>query len=150
MITLNISGQEYKIKFVYNNFADTDLLERVQDVAMIMNGKSTDGTQGIGILKDLFVVVRELVYVGCQKFNPISTLQEVGDLLEAYKEEAPLDENGEPLEDRGLLALFVLLSNELLEQGFLPDLMAKLQEAIESENGKVTKIPQDRKRKTRK
>ena len=149
MMTLNISGQEYKIKFVYNNFADTDLLERVQDVAMIMNGKSTDGTGGIGILKDLFVVVRELVFVGCKKYNPISTLEEVGDLLEVYKDETPLDENGEPTEDRGLLALFVLLSNELLEQGFLPDLMAKLQEAIESDN-KISKLPQDHKRKSKK
>lgn len=141
MKTLTINGEEYKIKFGYNAFCDTDLMERVQDLAKLFQKNDTasdEDVSGIGKIKDLFCVVRELLFVGFKKYNPAESLQEVGDLLDDYKDE-------EVEEERGLFQLFSLLSEELMSAGFLNDLMGAAN--AEMENG--VKAPQDHKKSSK-
>lgn len=142
MKTLTINGKEYKIKFGYNAFCDTDLMERVQDMAKLFQKsktKSDEDVSGIGKTKEVFCVVRELLFVGLKKYNPVESLQTVGDLLDDYKDE-------ETEEERGFFQLFNLLSDELMSAGFLNDLMNV--ENPEMENG--VKTPQDHKKASKK
>lgn len=142
MTKLTINGTDYTIKFGYNAFCDTDLMERVQDLAKLFKSAEieTDGdVSGIGRIKDLFYIVRELLFVGFKKYNPAESLQEIGDLLDDYKDE----ETDEP---RGLLQLFGILSNELMNAGFLNDILQNPNP--EMENG--VKAPQDHKKPTKK
>lgn len=137
MKTLTINGKDYKIKFGYNAFCDTDLMERVQDLAKLfqkVNAQSDEDVSGIGKIKELFCVVRELLFVGFKKFNPVDSLQEVGDILDDYKEE-------ETEEERGLVQLFAILSDELMNAGFLNDLMS----TVNPEMANGAKVPQDHK-----
>lgn len=138
MTIMKIGETDYKIKFGYNCFCDTDLMERVQDLAVILNGGETntdDDVKAMGMIKDLFCCIRELLFVGFKKYNPVETLEEIGDLLDQYREEA---EEGE---DRGLMSIFNTLSNELVETGFLADVLV----TPTPEN--VAKIPADHKKK---
>ena len=136
MITLKINNKDYKIKYGYNCFADTDLLDRVGQVSAILSGSNDDSNDAsMGKVKDLFEIVRELIFVGLNKFNPVESLEEVGNLLDDYRDEAPGDEN------RSLIGIFVMLSEELVNEGFLADLLNQ------TEN---TKIPQDYKKKSTK
>ena len=152
MMTLQINNNEYNVEFGFNNFCDSDLLERVQDMMFLLNGAETDAdVTNAGKMKELFVLVRELIFEGLKKNNPVDTIQEVGDLLDKYFKETPKNEEGEPTEERGVLALFLLLTNDLFSEGFLADLMMKIQkmnQIEEAENIKSKKIPQDHKRKT--
>lgn len=145
MMTLNISGAEYKIRFGMNDFANSDLLDRVQDMAVFFND---DTIKSFADLRTLFVVVRELIYLGFRRDNPVEDVDAVGDLLDTYLGETPKDENGNALEERGLLALFIQLSNELASEGFLADFMETMASAMES--SKVQKMPQDHKKSTKK
>ena len=123
MMTLTIKGKEYKVKFGYNCFCDTDLIDRVRTVSNLFTGTGEDmpdeEMQKLGAqrMKDLFCVVRELLFVGFRKYNPVDTEQEVGDLIDDYVEDEETDEK------RGLLPLFVKLSEELTEKGFLPEII---------------------------
>ena len=148
MMTLEISGEEYKVKFGYNSFADSNLLERVQDIAVMLDGAENDAdVSGMGKIRELFCIVRELLFVGFKKFNPVESVQDVGDLLDTYMEETPEVAEGEEPENRGVLALFLMLSAELTNEGFFKNFMETIN-SVESEN--VKKIPQDHKKKVTK
>ena len=138
-MVLSIGGKDYSVKFNYNCFCDTDLLDRVNELGKIFQGanaKDDKDVSGMGKIRELFVCVRELLFTGFREENPVDSLQEVGSLLDKYKAEAPEGE------DRGILQLFVMLSNELMEEGFLSDLMKTLAIALENQK----KIPQDHKK----
>ena len=148
MMKLTINGNEYKVSFGYNSFCDSDLMERVQDMMLLMNGAESDkDVSTMGRLSELFIIVRELLFEGFKEENPVDSLQEVGKLLDIYYKETPKDEEGKPTEERGVLALFILIANDLMSEGFLPDLMEKLSEAVQNN---IKSIPQDHKRGTRK
>lgn len=135
MISLTVKGKEYKIKFGYNSFCDTDLMDRVEHLLSILQGneiKDDNDIAALGMIKELFVCVRELVFVGVQKYNPIGTLKEVGDMLDDYKDEETEDDK------RGLFGLLMLLTKELLDEGFLGDVLGESKE-------KKNKKPQDHK-----
>lgn len=122
MTTLNIKGTEYKVRFGYNCFCDTDLLDRVQDIGKILNDNGAEDDSdvaGLNKIKDLFSVVRELIFVGFQKYNPVEDIKEIGDLLDDYLDEATEEDK------RGLIQLFTLMSEELVSEGFLKDLFAQ-------------------------
>lgn len=136
MTTLKINENEYKIKFGYNSFCDTDLMEKVKEIATLFSEEkveSDEDVSGMNKIKDLFCVIRELLFVGLKKHNPVDTIQDVGNLLDDYMEE-------ETEEPRGLFQLFSILSQELMNEGFLKDIMKTV------ENAKITKIPQDHKK----
>lgn len=149
-MTLKINGNEYKVRYGYNSFADSDLLERVQDVALILSGEGATNDKDVlamGKMRELFCIIRELLMEGFKKENPIESVQAVGDLLDIWMDETPKDEEGNPTEDRGLFTLFTMLGEELSNQGFLTDFINKLKLVTEMESTKVTKIPQDHKKK---
>ena len=152
MMTLKISGNDYNVKFGYNNFCDSDLLERVEEMMQLLNGAKTDkDVSSAGQMRKLFILVRELLFEGFKDENPVESLQDVGRLLDTYMKETPKVEDGEEPEQRGVLTLFILLSNELMSEGFLADLMTNLVKIAETANkSKVTKMPQDRKKAAKK
>lgn len=144
MMKLNVGGKEYKIKFGFNCFCDTDLMDRVKLLATLFSENDTqddNGAASIGKLKDLFSIVRDLIYTGAQRYNPFDSPQDVGDLLDVYMDEA---EEGKVDEERGLMHLFNALSEELFNEGFLADVMSQSQETG-MENG--AKAPTDHKSK---
>ena len=90
----------------------------------------------MGKIKELFTCVRDLLFVGFKKFNPVETVQEIGEILDDYHDEAT---NGEK---RGILDLFTSLTEELMNEGFLGDLMEQMAKVEEN----APKVPQDHKK----
>lgn len=130
MMTLTIKGVDYKVKFGFNSFVDTDLMERTEAMIKIFDDKANkEDVYGMGRIKEMFSVVRELLFVGFKKYNPVETQEEIGNLLDDYMEEGT-EEN-----PHDLLELFGNLSHELMEEGFLKGVM----NAVE----KTAKKPQD-------
>ena len=129
---LKIGKKDYKIKFGYNCFCDTDLMDKVQEMAKTFSQKwspeNDSDVAAMGKIKDLFCIVRELIFVGFKKYNPVLNVQEVGDLLDQYKDEA---KDGE---ERGLIQLFNLLSDELMKEGFLSDLILTSEKQEKQQN----------------
>ena len=143
-MVLNVKGTEYKVKFGYNSFCDTDLMDRTSDLLKIFQGADVEDDKdvtGMGKIKELFSCVRDLLYVGFKKNNPVETVQEVGDILDDYHDEATEEDK------RGILDLFTQLTEELMREGFLGDLMEQMAKTTEE---KVVKIPQDHKKSQKK
>ncbi len=135
-MTLHIGEKDYTVKFNYNCFCDTDLLDRVNDLGRIFHGAKVENDKdvtGMGKIRDLFVCVRDLLFTGLQEENPVENVQEVGKLLDQYKRETPEGE------ERGILQLFTMLAEELFAEGFLSDI---LNASVE----KTPKTPQDHKK----
>lgn len=137
MTTITINGTEYKIRYGYNNFCDSDLMDRTTEVMGFIANKATD-VKDSQYTRKLFVLVRDLLFEGFKKYNP-RTLEEIGDLLDDYFDE------GTEEETHGLLDVFALISKELLAAGFIGDLLTKSQKAMEKmekkvEKKKITKI----------
>jgi len=136
---LKVKDKVYKVKFGFNSFCDTDLMDRTSDLIKIFSDSEvTDDNEvnGIGKIKELFSCTRDLLFVGFQKFNPVETVQQIGDILDDYLDEAQEEDK------RGILDLFTKLTEELMNEGFLGGLMKQITETTEV---KVTKIPQDHK-----
>lgn len=125
MLNLVIDNKEYKIEYGFNSFCDTDLLERTRDMLTLFSGGDVENgndVQALGMIKEMFCIVRELLFVGFEEHNPVEDVKEVGRLLDKYRKEAPEGES------RGILDLFGMLSEELMNEGFLADLMNKIVE----------------------
>lgn len=139
MMTLKVKDNEYRVKFGYNSFCDTDLMDRTADLLNIFQSAGVENDKdvtGMGKIKELFTCVRDLLYVGFKKHNPVESVQEIGDILDDYHDEATEEEN------RGILDLFTKLTEELMGEGFLGDLLKNMNEETE----KVAKTPQDHKK----
>lgn len=142
MMVLKVKDKEYKVKFGYNSFCDTDLMDRTSDLLKIFQGAGVENDKdvtGMGKIKELFSCVRDLLFVGFNKYNPVGTVQEIGEILDDYHDEATEDDK------RGILDLFTKLTEELMSEGFLGDLMEQMANVAE-ETRKMTKTPQDRKK----
>lgn len=140
MLIFKIKENEYKVKFGYNSFCDTDLMERTTDLLKLFQKQNVVDDKDVNVagkVKELFSCVRDLLYVGLKKYNPVENVQEVGDILDDYHDEAK--EKGEK---RGIMDLFIKLTDELMNEGFLVDLMNDLEEP----NGNQVKVPQDHKK----
>lgn len=140
MITLKVKENEYRVKFGYNSMCDTDLLDKTEELIKIFNGndvETDEDVKGMGKIKDLFTCVRELLFVGFEKYNPVESISEIGNILDDY-----YDEGKEIGEDRGIVNLFVILTNELSSEGFLAGLLNAIADGVEEKNN-VTMIPQD-------
>lgn len=136
MLNLVIDNKEYKIEYGFNSFCDTDLLERTEELLSLFTGNNVESeadVTALGKIKDLFCIVRELLYVGFEEHNPVDDVKEVGRLLDIYRKEAPEGET------RGVFELFAMLSEELMNEGFLADLLAKLTETAENEANRATR-----------
>lgn len=148
MMLLKVKEKEYKVKFGYNSFCDTDLMDRTQDLLELFRGEEVENdsdVNSLGKIKELFCCVRELLFVGFEKYNPVETVQDIGNILDDYNEDATEEDK------RGLIDLFVMLTEELMSEGFLADLMKDMNvEDTQSNGEKITKIPQDHKKSTKK
>ena len=124
MMTLKVKENEYKVKFGYNSFCDTDLMDRTSDLLKIFSEEDVEDdndAKEVGKVKDLFICVRDLLFVGFKKFNPVETVQDVGDILDDYHDEATEDDS------RGILDLFTDLTTELMNEGFLGELLSQME-----------------------
>lgn len=120
MFVLKAKGNEYRVKFGYNSFCDTDLMDRTEQLLNIFQSaeaESDEDATGLGVLKELFMCVRDLLYAGFQKYNPVETAQDIGDLLDDYHDEATEDD------PHSILDLFTKLAEELMNEGFLQDVI---------------------------
>lgn len=139
MMLLKVKDREYKVKFGYNSFCDTDLLDRTSDLLRIFQGAGVENDKdvaGMGQIKQLFTCVRELLFVGFEKYNPVECIQEIGNILDDYHDEATEEEA------HGIVDLFTMLTEELMSEGFLGDLMTQMAKAEK----KAPKMPQDHKK----
>ena len=138
MMTLRVKKNEYKVKFGYNSFCDTDLMDRTTDLLKLFQGAEIEDDKdviGMGKIKELFSCVRDLLFVGFQKFNPVENKQQIGNILDDYHDDAPEGEK------RGILDLFTQLTEELMNEGFLGEFLEDIAETQEN-----TKTPQDHKK----
>lgn len=139
-MVLKVKEKEYKVKFGYNSFCDTDLMERSEDLLKLFQSAGADDDKdvaGLGKVRELFLCVRDLLFVGFKKFNPVETVQEVGDIIDDYHDEAPEDEK------RGVMDIFTKLSEELMNEGFLGEILNDQTEPEQNQQDqKVVEIPQ--------
>ena len=138
MMKLVVKKKEYKVKFGYNSFCDTDLMDRTTDLLKLFQGAEIEDDKdviGMGKIKELFSCVRDLLFVGFQKFNPVDNKQQIGNILDDYHDDAP---DGEK---RGILDLFTQLTEELMNEGFLGEFLEDIAETQEN-----MKTPQDHKK----
>ena len=147
-MVLTVKDKEYKVKFGYNSFCDTDLMDRTSNLIKLFNGEEAEDDKdviGLGKLKELFICVRDLLFVGFQKYNPVETVQEIGEILDDYREEST-DEN-----PKGLLELFTSLTTELMDEGFLGDMLKAMKQTVEEVEQSKKITPMDhQKPKTKK
>ena len=135
---LVVKKKEYKVKFGYNSFCDTDLMDRTTDLLKLFQGAEIEDDKdviGMGKIKELFSCVRDLLFVGFQKFNPVDNKQQIGNILDDYHDDAPEGEK------RGILDLFTQLTEELMNEGFLGEFLEDIAETQEN-----MKTPQDHKK----
>lgn len=132
-MTLKIGDKEYIVKFGYNSFCDSDLLDRTADaMGMIQdiekkqdeNEETVTTAETMEKVRKLFVLTRDLLFEGFKKKNFVSTLNEVGDLLDDYLEEDK--------ENHGLISIFGMIAQELLKEGFFGNLLTKTTEAAKA------------------
>lgn len=117
MLTLKISEKEYKVKFGYNSFCDSTLMEDTEAlISLLAATTGKDGTFG-QLAAKMFKTTRSLLFEGFKKYNPVKSVEEVGDLLDTYLDEKP---DGE---DRGIVELFGKITEELTTEGFFAGLM---------------------------
>ena len=139
-MVLKVKDTEYKVKFGYNSFCDTDLMERTEDLLKLFQSTGADDDKdvaGLGKVRELFLCVRDLLFVGFKKFNPVETVQEVGDIIDDYHDEAP------ECEKRGVMNIFTQLSEELMNAGFLGEILNDQTEPEQNQQDqKVVEMPQ--------
>lgn len=132
-MTLKIGDKEYIVKFGYNSFCDSNLLDRTADaMGMIQdiekkqdeNEETVTTAETMEKVRKLFVLTRDLLFEGFKKKNFVSTLNEVGDLLDDYLEEDK--------ENHGLISIFGMIAQELLKEGFFGNLLTKTTEAAKA------------------
>lgn len=141
---LKVKDKTYKVKFGYNSFCDTDLMDRTSDLIKLFHSEDAEDDKdvtGMGKIKELFLCVRDLLFVGFQKYNPVETVREIGEILDDYHDEAAEEDK------RGILDLFTKLSEELMNEGFLGGLMNQISDTTEE---KIAKIPQDHEKSQKK
>ena len=129
MTTLKVKDKEYKVRFTYNSFADSDLLDRTFEtltlVQEMLQGKESteENTSPVEKIKKLFSLNRKLLFVGFKKENPVESIETVGDILDDYLDENP--------ENHGLIDVFNMIAKELVASGFFGDLLTKSNKAMQ-------------------
>lgn len=124
MITLKVGDKEYLIKFGYNSFCDSDLLDRTAETMGIIGElqKASTDSESMAKVRKLFNLTRELLFEGMKKKNPVENISAVGDILDDY-----LDEDKE---NHGLVDIFSQLVTELMGEGFFGNLLDQSNKAI--------------------
>lgn len=144
MKVIKINGKEYKLKFGYSSLYRTGILKRLQDAQQIFDNKSDEGA--FDKIEKLMGVTAEAFLAGLQKFHK----DEFGYTTESERE-AMIDKVCDLFDDLadedetiGILEIFTMINEELIEQGFLARLFQSSQELISQEEATV--IPMDHKK----
>jgi hypothetical protein len=133
MMTLKVKDKEYKVRFTYNSFADSDLLDRTFETLTLVQDmlSANDNTNSVDTLMKLFTLVRELLFVGFKRENPVESKEAIGDILDDYLDEDP--------ENHGLIDVFNMIAGEFLASGFFGDLLTKSNKEVETLTKKSAK-----------
>lgn len=129
MVEIKINDTDYKVQFGFNQFIDTDLMDRVKSIIKIIKNVEDDKEITVDdastitdedleyvmgrfdLIKEMFATTRELLFVGCQRHNPIENVYAAGDLMDDYTRDGG-----------NVQVLFMLLVQDLVEGGFMGDL----------------------------
>jgi len=132
MTTIKVKDKEYIVKFGYNSFCDSDLLDRTAEALVMVQEMSNlkqdnenaqlTTSETLAKIRKLFNLTRELLFEGFKKKNPVATMEEVGDILDDY-----LDEDKE---NNGLIDIFGIIAQELLKEGFFGNLLMESSKMI--------------------
>lgn len=132
MMTIKVKNKEYIVKFGYNSFCDSDLLDRtaealgmVQEMSNLNQddeNKQPTTAETLAKIRKVFNLTRELLFEGFKKKNPVATIEEVGDILDDY-----LDEDKK---NNGLVDIFGRIAQELLKEGFFGNLLMESSKII--------------------
>lgn len=139
MFSFKVKDKEYKVKFGYMVLSQSDILTRTSNLGSVNNPQI------------LVSVLPELLLAGLQskqkeefgyetKEEKKVAYEKVCDLLDEYEDEST-EENPKSGFD-----LFQKMNKELEKNGFLSGILKMMEEA--EKNQKVTKIPQDHKKKS--
>ena len=139
MFSFSANGKTYKVKFGYGVLTQSDILAQVSSMGAINNPK------------DMIQMLPELILAGLQRKHKDefgyeteeekkAAYEKVCDLLDDYE-----DESTEENPQNGF-TLFEKASKELEKNGFLSGMLKAMEEA--EKNQKVTKMPQDHKKKS--
>ena len=139
MFSFKVNDKEYKIKFGYEVLSQSDILTKTSNLGAVNDPRT------------LVSLLPELLLAGLQKKHKEEfgyeteeekkeAYRKVCDLLDKYEDEST-EENPKSGFD-----LFQKMNKELEKNGFLSGILKMMEEA--EKNQKVTKIPQDHKKKS--
>lgn len=130
----------YKIRFTHNAFCDNNVMDSAKQAIKLYNEFSKQAEEEenkniteseqmekflclLGSTVDIGVTTRDLIFVGCKKYNALLNVQEAGDIIDDY-----LDE-----ENHSLIELFMELVNELMNSGFFKGMFLTTQETVQEQ-----------------
>lgn len=150
MKTIKINNKEYKLKFGYASLYRTGILNRLQDAQSIFNPDKNSNEGAFDKIEKLMGVTAEAFLAGLQKYHK----DEFGYETESEREKMIdkvcdlFDDMADEDETIGVMEIFTMINEELVEQGFLARLFKSAQEIVSQEDATV--IPMDHKKSTKK
>ena len=154
MKTIKVNDKEYKLKFGYASLYRTGILRKLQDSQSIFK-KDEDKDEDkdevtFDKIEKLMSVTAEAFLIGLQKYHK----DEFGYETESEKEKMIdkvcdlFDDMADEDEEIGVMEIFAMINEELVEQGFLARMFRNAQEIASQEDATV--IPMDHKKSTKK
>lgn len=150
MKTIKVNDKEYKLKFGYASLYRTGILKRLQDAQSIFNPDKNSKEGAFDKIEKLLGVTAEAFLAGLQKYHK----DEFGYETESEREKMIdkvcdlFDDMADEDETIGVMEIFTMINEELVEQGFLARLFKSAQEIVSQEDATV--IPMDHKKSTKK
>ena len=139
MTTLTINGTEYKIKYGYETTARCGVVEKVDELQKVL-AKSED--LKVEDLNKILHILPELLLAGLQKFHKdefgYDYETEDGKLAALNKAYGLVDDYFDA-DDSDITVLFNLLTNEMVNNGFLAQLLRKGAEVEAAQKSKTAK-----------
>lgn len=148
MTTLVINGNEYKIKYGYEATARCGVIEKVNKLEEVLNSAEN---MEIADLNKLLQILPELLLAGLQKFHKdefgynYETEEGKSDALnKAYE----LVDDYFDADDADIIDLFNLLTEEMVQNGFLANLLQRGAEAEQKPKAPAKKTTRTTKKAT--
>ena len=148
MTTLVINGNEYKIKYGYEATARCGVIEKVNKLEEVLNSAEN---MEIADLNKLLQILPELLLAGLQKFHKdefgynyvteegkSDALNKVYELVDDYFDS----------DDADIIDLFNLLTEEMVQNGFLANLLQRGAEAEQKPKAPAKKTTRTTKKTT--
>lgn len=113
MFGFNVKGKDYVIKFTTRTFAQSDLMEKLQDFF------SKEADADARVVKEMANLLADLIFEGCRKFTPLESRDAAFDLIDDYIEENKGEKDV-------VMNFLTKIFNDLQEEGFMGDLLNTL------------------------